>query len=487
MGILTGLEPSRVFEYFERICSVPHGSGNTGMVSDLICGILSEAGIKHTRDSLNNIIAYKPASAGYEGHGAVILQGHTDMVCAKADGCGKDMAKEGLDLVVSDGYVSAQGTSLGGDDGIAVAMMLAVLTDASMKHPPIEAVFTVDEEVGMDGARSLDMSALSGRKMINLDSEEEGVFTVSCAGGVRLDGVIPANNSTEPICDKQEVCRITLDGLLGGHSGTEINRGRGNAIKLMARVLYWAARKYEGLRLISLTGGEFDNVICNSCEAVVSVDETAVSELEAFVVSCGQMLKTEFEGTDEGIRLTLKRETGLNRCEAFSVGDTLRFLRLLCVLPYGVRAMSRDMEGLVQTSSNVGVVRTKREGLTVTCSVRSSLESQKEAVAGIIEAACEQAGGRAGRRGDYPGWAFLKESPLRDVLCEAYREQSGREPVITAIHAGLECGMFAAALKGLDCVSMGPEMHDIHSADERLGIASVGRLYELVKLALERL
>ncbi|MCR5684797.1 MAG: aminoacyl-histidine dipeptidase [Lachnospiraceae bacterium] len=488
MGVLSGLEPAKVFEYFEKICSVPHGSGNTARISSLVCEMLNDMGVKHVQDASGNIIAFKPASSGYEGHEPVILQGHMDMVCAKDEGCTKDMSTEGLDLTVSDRYIRAKGTSLGGDDGIAVAMILALLSDDSLMSPPIEAVFTVDEEIGMDGARALDMSLLSGRRMINLDSEEEGVFTVSCAGGVRVDGAVPVLSPLDEADDGNAIYRVSLFGLKGGHSGCEIDKGRGNAIKLLARVMYWATKKYGSLRLSEFTGGKFDNVICDSCEAVISLKTEDTADFESFIAHSDQTLKREFESTDPGIKVKARKICEeKNGRTVFSAADTLNFVRLLCVLPFGVRAMSRDVEGLVQTSSNIGMVATDGEGLHFTCSVRSSYESQKEALAGIIEAACEQAGGHTSRRGDYPGWEFLKESPLRDVLCKVYKEKTGKEPVITAIHAGLECGLFAGALKGLDCVSIGPEMHGIHSPEERLGIESVGRLYDLVRTTLKNL
>ncbi|MCR5331889.1 MAG: M20/M25/M40 family metallo-hydrolase, partial [Lachnospiraceae bacterium] len=295
MAVLSGLEPQKVFDYFEKICSVPHGSGNTKQVSDLCVSFAKELGLEYVEDDLNNLVIFKPGSHGLEDAEPVILQGHMDMVCAKTENSIKDMTKEGLDLYIDDGYIRAKDTSLGGDDGIAVAMILAILADDTLKHPPIEAVFTVDEEVGMDGAAGLDMSMLKGRRMLNLDSEEEGVFTVSCAGGLRTDCMIKASEQAEETCLNAV---ISIDGLIGGHSGVEINRGRGNAIKLMSRFLYRAYGECESLKLIGIEGGKFDNVICNSCIAEVAFSENDAPKLTALTEEYHTIYKTEFASSD---------------------------------------------------------------------------------------------------------------------------------------------------------------------------------------------
>ncbi len=478
MGVLSNLKPQNVFKFFEEICSVPHGSGNTKQISDLCASFAREMGLEYVQDDLNNLIIYKPASPGMEDKDTVILQGHMDMVCAKTADCSKDMAKEGLSLVTDGDYISAESTSLGGDDGIAVAIILAILEDKELKHPAIEAVFTVDEEVGMDGARGLDMSLLKGRKMLNLDSEEEGVFTVSCAGGLRMDCELPCGYEKKD--DDHIIYNISISGLTGGHSGCEIDKGRGNAIKLMSRFLYRTAKQFKELRIVSIKGGDFDNVICNSCKAVISISDINRKEFEDTVERFNKIYKEEFATTDPDIKISSEIDKSSSDTAVFGSEDSKKIINALFLLPNGIAAMSQDIKDLVETSSNIGVVGTDDKGLKFTVSVRSSIASRKHALRDRIEATVESFGGSVSIRGEYPGWAFLKESPVRDTLSRIYEKKTGKKPVITAIHAGLECGLFSEALPGLDCVSIGPELKDIHSVDERLGIASVGRLYDLV-------
>ena len=481
MAVLSGLKPEKVFEYFEALCSVPHGSGNTKQISDLCASFAKKMGLKYVRDELNNLVIYKPGSAGLENAEPIILQGHMDMVCAKTEDCSKDMAKEGLDLYIEGDYIRAMDTSLGGDDGIAVAMILAILEDNSLRHPPIEAVFTVDEEVGMDGAAGLDMSLLKGRRMLNLDSEAEGVFTVSCAGGLRTDCVVEASE-TEQVTDGFIMCRINIEGLMGGHSGVEIDKGRGNAIKLMARFLYKAYKEFDSLRLISIEGGKFDNVICNNCISRIILTTEDGVRFDGIIRKSAEEYKDEFAVSDPEIDLYyVFQDSKLDQGRTvFNRNDTLRFIRALFLVPQGIAAMSNDIKGLVQTSSNIGIVKTTDRGIRFSLSVRSSLESQKSALKDRIEAAVEGQGGTVSVRGDYPGWAYRKDSPVRDTLSRVYEKQTGKKPVITAIHAGLECGLFSKALEGFDCVSIGPELIDIHSVGEKLGISSVHRLYDLL-------
>lgn len=289
MGVLSHLEPKAVFHYFERLCAVPHGSGNTKIISDLCVTMAQELGLQYRQEECNNVIIWKGASPGYENAAPVILQGHMDMVCAQTEDCPKDMAREGLDLATDGQYVWAEKTSLGGDDCIAVAAIFAILADDSLPHPPLEAVITVDEETGMDGAVALDCSDLKGRRLLNLDSEEEGVFTVSCAGGLRADCFLPAVK--EPL-DGETCFTVTVSGLQGGHSGAEIDKGRGSANDLISRVLYSAIERLGALRIADLRGGQFDNVICSRCDAVVAVPAGKAADFDAFIREFDGILKT---------------------------------------------------------------------------------------------------------------------------------------------------------------------------------------------------
>lgn len=480
MAVLSGLEPKAVFEYFEKLCAVPHGSHNTKQISDLCVSFAQELGLRWRQDEVNNVVIWKEASPGYEGAEAVILQGHIDMVCVKTEDCPKDMAREGLDLRTDGEWVWADRTSLGGDNGIAVAMILAILADNTLPHPPLEAVFTVDEEVGMDGAFALDCSDLKGKKLVNLDSEEEGVFTVSCAGGVRLDCFLPGKQ--EPLSGETGYT-LTLSGLLGGHSGGDIHRGRASANQAMGRALYSAMERVPGLRVSDIRGGKFDNVICSRNDALVAVPAGREGDFEAFIKEFDGVLKNEYTGVDDGIALCCeKRELD----GALSPAATEHILRTLLVIPQGVQAMNVDFHGLVQTSLNLGVMGMEADGLHFSISVRSCIASQKAMLVQRLRAILEMGGGTVSERSDYPGWQYARQSALREDVLAAWKAVSGREGKIEATHGGLECGLFIEKIPGLDAVSMGPELHDVHSVKERLSVPSTKLAYELTCELLKR-
>ena len=480
MAVLSGLKPERVFYYFEKLCSVPHGSGNTKQISDLCVGFARELGLKYRQEACNNLIIWKDGSCGYENAAPVILQGHIDMVCAKTEDCAKDMTRDGLDVRTDGEWVWADKTSLGGDNGIAVAMILAILSDETLPHPPIEAVFTVDEEVGMDGAFALDCSDLKGRKLLNLDSEEEGVFTVSCAGGVRLDCALSAPQES---ADGLTGYRVTISGLKGGHSGVNINQGRGNANCLMARTLYSAMEKCPSLRVHALEGGQFDNVICLRNDALVALSASDAPAFEAFISEFDATLKNEYAVTDGGISLTCEK-AGVTT--AVSERETSRILHVLLALPQGVQEMSADFPGLVQTSLNLGVMHMDETGLRFSYSVRSCIASQKQMLIQRVKSIVEYAGGTVGERSSYPGWQYDRDSALCKQVQAVYRDLTGCDGRIEATHGGLECGLFIEKIPGLDALSMGPELHDVHPVEEKLNVASTERVYRLVCEVLAR-
>ena len=480
MAAISGLKPEKVFEYFEKLCSVPHGSGNTKIISDLCVELAKELGLKYRQDSSNNLIIWKDGSAGYEKSEPIILQGHIDMVCAKTDDCAKDMAKEGLDLRTDGEWVWADKTSLGGDNGIAVAMIFAILADDTLLHPPLEAVFTVDEEVGMDGAFALDCSDLKGKKLMNLDSEEEGEFTVSCAGGVRADCTLPGKPET---LHGESCYAVTISGLQGGHSGMDINTGRGNANVLMGRVLYSAMEQLPGLRLAAMQGGRFDNVICPRCDAVVAVPAGKEADFEQFIRSFNATLKNEYAGCDAGVTLECAKTEA---APAVSAETTSVMLHTLLALPQGVEAMNVDFPGLVQTSLNLGVLQLAEDGLHFSYSIRSCIASQKAMLTQRVHAIVEFAGGTVSERSNYPGWQYARDSKFRELVLDAYRDISGTEGKIVATHGGLECGLFIEKIPGLDAISLGPELHDVHSVRERLSVPSTERVYALVCEVLKR-
>ena len=478
MAILEHLEPKSVFGFFEELCTIPHGSSNTKQVSDWLMDFAHKRNLEAYQDELNNVVLIKEATPGYEHAEPVIIQGHMDMVCEKAPDCQKDMEKEGLDLAVDGDTVYARGTTLGGDDGIAVAMALAILDADNISHPRIEAVFTVDEEIGMLGAVGMDVSMLRGRRMLNLDSEDEGVFTVSCAGGNLTQCTLPLSRS--PFYGKP--LTITVGGLAGGHSGVEIDKGLGNSNQLMGRVLYAAARKAD-LRLVEVNGGLKDNAIPRETSATL-----VTSDVGAVITVCKELdgqLKNEYRITDPAVFVSVSEDKVSS--PPMDEDSTRRVLCFLTCLPSGIQAMSTGIPGLVQTSLNLGVLKTREDTLIGGNCVRSSVDSQKQMLVDRLTCLTEALGGSTEIFGDYSGWEYQQNSPLRDLLTEVFTKQYGHEPKIEAIHAGVECGIFAGKLPGLDCVSLGPDLTEIHTCRERLHIASVQRLWAMILEVLKRM
>lgn len=480
MRVLEGLQPAAALGFFETLCAIPHGSRDTKAISDYCVRFAQERGLSWQQDASNNVIIRKPASPGYEDHPTVILQGHLDMVCEKDANCDIDFSKDGLRLRHDDTYIFADGTTLGGDDGIAVAMALAILDSSEIAHPALEAVFTVDEEIGMEGAQGLDFSQLSARRMLNIDSEDEGIFTVSCAGGASANvsvGLTMAPNAAP--CAK-----LTVSGLIGGHSGQEINKGRANANILLGRVLDALVQKLP-VRLVSAAGGRKDNAIPNAAEAVLALAEGDLPAAKQIVSACTADLRKEYAVADPGVTVTLEEA---DVCpQALTEEATLRVVRYLLLVPNGIAAMSMDIPGLVQTSCNLGIFHVADGVLTAVSSVRSSVASQKQMLLARFAALSQLLGGSLQVTGAYPAWEYRRESVLREKMAAVYEQQTGRAPKIEAIHAGLECGLFAGQLPGLDCVSFGPDLVDIHTAREKMSISSVQRTWKFLLGVLEAL
>lgn len=475
MAVLEHLEPKSVFHFFEEISKIPHGSGNIQAISDWLVNFAKERKLEVHQDAMQNVIIIKEATPGYEQAEPIIIQGHVDMVCEKAPDCQKDMATEGLDLAVDGDIIYAKGTTLGGDDGIAVAMALAILDADDLQHPRVEAVITVDEEIGLLGAAGIDVTPLKGRRMMNLDSEEEGVFTVSCAGGNDSRCVLPITREAY----QGTVLTIQVGGLIGGHSGAEIDKGRGNANLVMGRVLHEASRKAE-LRLVRVDGGQKDNVITRESVAVI-----VTADAEAVKSSCQATeaaLKNEYHTTDPDVCVTVSEGTA--EWAPMDADSTQRAITMLHCIPNGIQSMSAEMPGLVQTSLNLGALMTSETEVVGGSCVRSSVGSEKDMITDRLICLMEQLGGSVEVHGDYPGWAYEKESPLRDLLSEVFTAQYGHAPKIEAIHAGLECGMFVDKIPGLDCISLGPDLEEIHTCREKMHIASVQRMWKMLVEAL---
>ena len=453
MSVLGELQPNKVFKYFEEICSIPHGSRNLQQISDYLVDFAKAHELKYRQDEDLNVIIWKDGSKGYEASEPVILQGHMDMVAVKEVDCDKNMEKEGLDLEINGDYISAKGTSLGGDDGIAVAYTLAVLDDEEMAHPPIEAIFTVNEEIGMLGAATIDVSDLKGRLFMNMDSEDEGVFTVSCAGGASVICKIPYETETV----NASVIEIKMTGFAGGHSGVEIIKGRLNANCAMARVLLSLFNEVE-MQLVSVNGGEKDNAIAKFSEASVAVLPEELEAAKQIVEDTFAQIKEEYKVTDPDAKLTVNVKEAAN------------------------------IETFTEDTTFMGILTTEESEVQMTFAVRSSSETEKQYLIDQLTSLTETLGGNVEIAGPYPGWEYKADSRLREVMVEAYKHlYNGQEPVVEGIHAGLECGIFASKLPGLDAVSFGPQMEHIHTTNEVLSISSTERTWELVVKTLAAL
>ena len=481
MPSIEKLEPEKVFKFFELISSVPHGSDNTDMISELCCEFARLRELRYIQDALGNVIIFKPGTAGYEDHEPVIIQGHMDMVTVKTAQCDIDLDREGLRLRTDGEYLWADGTSLGADDGIAVAMAMAVLDSDDIPHPPIEAVFTINEETGMDGAEFIDTSVLSGRRMLNIDSEVEGVLTAGCAGGIRVFGEFPAERSRRTL----HRLRLNLSGLIGGHSGSEIHHNRTNSNILMAQLLH-GLQELAPVSLVTLNGGEKDNAIANAASAVIAFAPDDLSAVSKYLADFKNTVICDISKTEPDIKLAVE-ELGVGEIDSFDFASSERIISAINDLPNGVIAMSPYIPGLVQTSTNLGIVSTDDDAVKITLCLRSSVMSELKALTKRISDTVEAFGGKASTDGGYPAWEYKSDSPLRDKAVECYNELFGKPPKIEVIHAGLECGPFSAKIPELDCISFGPDIPDIHTINEKLSVSSVKRTYDFLLELLKNL
>lgn len=478
MKVLQGLEPASVFRFFEDICNIPHISYHEQELSDYCVNFAKERGLYYEQDKLGNVIIIGEATSGYEDVEPIIIQGHLDMVGDKVPTCSLDMEKEPIKLMIDGDYLTAEGTTLGGDDGIAVAYGLALLDAKDIPHPRLEVVLTVSEEVGLEGATGIDLSCCKAKRLLNIDSEEEGVFTAGCAGGMRVDCLIPAEAETKT----GVICEIKTQGFLGGHSGIEINKGRANGNTTMGRFLMFLKEKVE-FEVVSIVGGVKDNVIPKNVLAKLLVAESDLDVLRASLSEFNGYLDVEFAVADPDIELVLEVKDNAE-CKVLSACSKDKVITALNVMPNGVQTMSMDLPDLVETSLNMGVIKIDEKEIMLCFSVRSSLASAKEFIGAKLKQLTETLGGTASYRGDYPGWPYARSSKLRDFCVKVYKEQYGKEPKIEVIHAGLECGILSSKIEGLDCISIGPDMFDVHTPDEKISISSIARVWEFIKAVL---
>ena len=478
-SVFAGLLPACVWSHFETLCAIPRASKAEGRLRDTLKCWAEARGLDATVDGAGNLIIRKPASAGREAWPGVILQSHLDMVCQKNAASDHDFSRDAIKPVLRDGWLIAEDTTLGADNGIGVALMLAVLDDASLQHGPLEALFTVDEEAGMGGARGLAAGVLQGQLMLNLDTEEWGEFYLGCAGG--LDVNVERKGIAEVLPAGYQSCQIGLRGLRGGHSGVNIHEERGNAIKLLVRVLRELESQVPLLRLGALLGGSARNALPREAIADIALPATAIVRLPEFLREMQAVLRQELSGVETGLLLEM---LPCNLTQVMSVAEQNIWLASLHVAPHGVRRMSRQVPGVVETSNNLGMVDLQASGGSCNFMVRSLLGSGSVALADEIVSLFALSGTAAEKSGYYPGWAPNPASPFL-ALCQAvYRRDFKAESTVQVIHAGLECGIIGDKYPGLDIVSFGPTIRGAHAPGESVEISSVDRSWALLKAIL---
>ncbi len=492
---LEQLDYKGIFEYFSEISKIPRGSGNEEEISKFLVTFAKEHQLEYTRDESNNVILIKEATPGYENEPAILLQGHMDMVCEKRKDSTHDFLKDGIKLIVDGDFLRADGTTLGADNGIAIAYIMALMSDDSLPHPRLEAVITTDEEVGMHGAHALDCSGLQAKYMINLDSEEEGYLLASCAGGLRTTCSLPVKR----IKQYGKRIRVNIGGLQGGHSGIDIIHNRSNAGKLLGRLLY-DLRKTHDFSLITALAGYKDNVIPREAQAELLLSTEHLTEEENKDIK--QLLTDEFSSFNTKLKellsvyqrelatsepgLTIAAEDlGDGEAEPLHPVSFEKLLFLLMQIPDGIQVMSSNIEGLVESSLNLGIFHILEDKAEFTDAVRSSFGSYKTYISDQLNYLISFLGGDYEIRADYPAWEFRKESPLREHLKRIYQDMTGKEMKVEAIHAGLECGLIYEKLPGIDIVSIGPDMARVHTIEEELSISSAVRVYQFLERVLK--
>lgn len=478
------LEPVEVFHYFEEINNIPRGSGDERRISDYLVSFAKEHKLEVIQDPALNVIIKKPGTKGYEGSPGVIIQGHMDMVCEKRPDVIHDFMTDPIKMKVVGDMLYAEGTTLGGDDGIAVAMGLAILASDTLEHPPFELLVTTSEETGMDGAHGLDPKNISGTTLINIDSEVEGILTVSCAGGCSANITIPIVWEADD--SGRAAYTIHITGLTGGHSGVEIHKGRANANKLLARLLKSVSSKID-FHLCAIDGGSKHNAIAREAQAVVSVKPDELSAFQEQIVCLEQIFKDEFKTADPEIQVKLTpAEKKPEQVMSKTAGENI--INFLYLIPNGVQSVSMDIEGLVESSLNLGVVETKKDCVQIVSSIRSSVGSLKDNIYHTVAAIADLTNGQVTAESDYPEWKYNPTSRVRTIFIDLYEKLYGEKPLVSAIHAGLECALFDKKFEGkLDMISVGPTIIGVHTAEEHISIPSTQRTWKYLTEALKLL
>lgn len=479
MTSLQNIEPKKVFHWFYELNQIPRCSGDEKKVSDFLVNFAKERNLEVYQDKAYNVIIKKPGTKGYENSDPVIIQGHMDMVCIKGKGSDHDFSKDPIEMIVEGDILRANNTTLGGDNGIAIAYALAILDSDDLKHPPLEVLITTSEETGMDGARALTNEHLSGKILLNIDTEEEGVFIVSCAGG--SNKIITFELQKETI--KGKGLEIKISGLKGGHSGMGIIKQRANAIKLMGRILNLCTEKFN-IRLSHIQGGTKHNAIPSEAVSTIYVEDGDIEKVKSTIEDFAKELKEEYRVEDSGLRVDLK-EVSIDKAYTRELSDNV--IDFLMMVPDGVQYMSKDIEGLVQTSLNNAIIEEKDNIVEITTSVRSSSSSSLREILNVISVIAKRTNGKAIETDSYPAWQYEENSRIRDLAVKVYEEIFNKKAIVTAIHAGLECGILKEILPDTDMISFGPNLYDVHTEKESLSISSVERVWKFLIRLLEEL
>lgn len=483
MRILENIQPERVMYYFEEISKIPRCSFDEQRISDYLAGVGRNLGLEVIQDEALNIIIKKPGYKGYENSPIVVLQGHMDMVGEKSDTSNHDFSKDPIKLEVEGDFLMAKETTLGADNGIAVAMCLALLESNDIPHPPLEVLVTSNEESGMSGAGALDPKNIKGRILINIDSEEEGTILVSCAGGERNIVTIPIE--WENISNGYELYTLTVAGLMGGHSGMEIDKGRGNSNKIMGRVLDRLNRVTD-IDLGHVEGGSKSNAIPRLAKAIIGISKDKLEDVKEEISKIEKELKLELISKDTDVELIFEK-TDEKFENVFSKATKENLIIALMLTPNGVQTMSADIEGLVESSNNLGVVITNSDNITLESAMRSSIGSLKVDISNKIKLIAETIDAKWESSSSYPAWEYSKDSYIREIFKEAYKDLNGKDINIAAIHAGLECGLFKEKFNDMDMVSFGPNMYGVHAPGEKLSLSSTKNCYELLLKVLQEI
>lgn len=471
------IEPKKVFNWFYELNQIPRCSGEEKAVSDFLVNFAKERNLEVYQDELFNVIIKKPGSKGYEDLDPVIIQGHMDMVCVKGKDSNHDFSKDPIEMIVEDDFLRANNTTLGADDGIAVAYSLAILDSDDLKHPPLEILITTNEETGMDGVHALKNDHLEGKTLLNIDAEEEGIFLVSCAGGATKFSRFDIKREDL----KGDGLEIKISGLKGGHSGMEIIKQRGNGIKLMGRILD-ECRRNSDIRLAKFSGGTKHNAIPNDATAsFITNDKENLKEIiEKFV----EKLKEEYRVEEPGLTVDVN-EKKIDNPYTKELSENLIDHIIMC--PDGVQYMSKDIDGLVQTSLNNAIIQEKGDVIEITTSVRSASSSSMREILNVLEIVAKRSGANTEESGNYPAWQYNEESEVRDKALKVYKDLFNEEAEVSAIHAGLECGLLKEILPDTDMISFGPNLFDVHTEKEHISISSAKRVWEFLVALLENL